>query len=500
MIAMGVVFLWILGLASASTGSANSSSTDTTAATVNWSGTFSSSYEEPYEGGVMTQAINLSWTATGAFNYQGQPTQPTTLQVNGTMTETDNSPAAPTLQDNCTAQLSALPSAYYVNNGLMDATVREVPPDTGAVNASADVPAQTATPSDFIQTNGSGDCANFHIYTTPGAKGSNNATEWLLAHGIETASFNEKQQPSFSASYGPYSDDQTVDGSTFTADISDTLTVTTTTTCSIGTDTALAGSEGEPMARAAAGPTKNVVFYSARGSSEVRSGADPNALGKPALALYGILDKWATQSDDVDLYAHGDPYPAEDIKEGMRLDVAEHLWLTTHYKASVEEGVSDGVKALEQIASQEDATGKCWSLVLSGYSQGAEVMRRVMAMLSPNVLAHVAAVVLYGDPYFLPHEADVTAEGDFSGGAMGVRRYDWEQLHNGPAPPPIEVPTFSWCAAHDLVCGFTNSAKRLLLNKSNLAAEEDGHFHYDQDACRAATEVAHRLGLKAGAC
>ncbi len=91
---LGVVVIWRLGLASASTGSAGSTATDSTAVTVDWSGTFSSSYEEPYEGGVMTQAINLSWTATGAFNYQGQPTQPATLQVNGTMTETDDSPAA----------------------------------------------------------------------------------------------------------------------------------------------------------------------------------------------------------------------------------------------------------------------------------------------------------------------------------------------------------------------------------------------------------------------
>ena len=151
---MGMVILLIPGLVSASTGSASSTSTEPTAVTVDWSGTFSSSYEEPNEGGVMTQAINLTWTATGAFNYQGQPTQPATLQVNGTMTETDNSPAAPTLQDNCTAQLTALPSAYYVNNGLMDATVGQDPPDTGEVNARADVVAQYTTPSDFIQTNG----------------------------------------------------------------------------------------------------------------------------------------------------------------------------------------------------------------------------------------------------------------------------------------------------------------------------------------------------------
>ncbi|MGO9955546.1 MAG: cutinase family protein [Solirubrobacteraceae bacterium] len=260
----------------------------------------------------------------------------------------------------------------------------------------------------------------------------------------------------------------------------------------------------DEMARAAAGPTKDVVFYSARGSSEAGDGL---ALGKPALALYDVLKKWAAQAGDVDLYADGDRYPAEDIMEGMRLDIAEHLWLTTHYKASVAEGVSDGVQALEHIASQQDATRRCWSLVLSGYSQGAEVMRTVMARLAdqaPDVLAHVAAVVLYGDPFYTADEANVITEGrPFRPSAIGIRRYDWEQLHNGPAPPALAEPTFSWCAPHDLVCGFNNSARRLLLKQSTVGAEEDGHFHYDQVACGAATQVADRLrargvDLKAG--
>lgn len=237
---LGVAILWCLGLASASTGSASSTSAEATAVTVNWSGTFSSSYEEPYEGGVMTQAINLSWTSTGAFNYQGQqvtPSQTTTLQVNGTMTETDNSPAAPTLQDNCTAQLSAKPNVQYTNLGLMDATVGQNPPDTGLVTASASVPAGPETPSPFIQTNGSGDCATFHMDTTGALPKGDSAIDWLSKYGEETATFNEEQQPSFSAHYGPYSDDQTVGNSTFTAHISDTLKVTTTS-CSVGTDTA----------------------------------------------------------------------------------------------------------------------------------------------------------------------------------------------------------------------------------------------------------------------
>jgi hypothetical protein len=240
----------------------------------------------------------------------------------------------------------------------------------------------------------------------------------------------------------------------------------------------------------------NVFLYSARGSSETTSESDPNGLGAPALALYNVLKPRAA-SAGADLFDDGDPYPALDIQQGFYLDAAQHVVPTTHYKASVAEGVTDGVQALEHIASQQDATGKCWDLVLSGYSQGAEVMRRVMAALPEDVLAHVAAVELYGDPYFSPTEADVMPYGGYSSDAIGVRLYDWQVFQNGPPPPPLAVPTYSWCAPHDLVCGFNNSAKRLLLGSSTLSTEEAGHYTYGMTKtkipCMAANQVIQAL-------
>lgn len=530
---LGMVILWCLGLVSANTGSASSTPADSTAVTVDWSGTFSSSYEVSELGGVMTQAINLTWTAIGAFNYQGQqvtPSQRTTLQVTGTMTETDTSSSAPTLQDNCTAQLSAIPSMQYTNLGLLDATVGQYPPDTGVVNASASVPAGPETPSPFIQTNGTGDCATFHMDTTGALPKGHSAIDWLSTYGGETATFNEKQQPSYSANYGPYSDDQTAGGnSTFTAHISDTLAITTTT-CAVGTDTARAGSEGNvdasrgsnSQARSAdASSITPVYYYSSRGSSESLQ----DGLGLPGRELF----KHLKQGANTNLTGHVNLYPAADIDGGLVedwdyiVDAKEKRrppgvfpYLGRNYNKSVTAGVRSGVADLSVLAAQQ--TTCKWFVVLTGYSQGAEVTRRIVLELAkshPDILQHVAAVVLFGDPYFTPNEPGVTTQPGFAPGSRGVRRV----LPTNPLSVGMPVQTFSYCRRLDAVCaayptigvllsdlnklwsdlrrGDTISSVRdllgLITERTKLVS---GHFDYGKDACSAAKRVSEALKAK----
>ncbi len=132
-------------------------------------------------------------------------------------------------------------------------------------------------------------------------------------------------------------------------------------------------------------------------------------------------------------------------------------------------------------------------------------MRRIIAALPGDVLAPVAAVELFGDPYFQPFEPNVFALGGSAPDAIGVRRFAWIHFGFGPPPPPIGTPaTYSWCHPHDLVRGFNNS---LLRGLGFLPGTDEGkgHFTYDQEACRAADQVSRRLfargvDLASGSC
>jgi len=210
-----------------------------------------------------------------------------------------------------------------------------------------------------------------------------------------------------------------------------------------------------------------VVFYSARGSSEKFSSADPAGLGAPALALWTDLKKSMDAAGET-LVTMGDPYPAVDIFDAFTADQAQHKPLGTHYRESAAEGLSDGVRELTEIASEQDAIGPNWKLVLIGYSQGADVMRQIMAALPAAVVSHIAAAVLFGDPYFEAHEANVMAFGgirpnigEFQPHAIGVARFA-AGVGQAPQPQPLRVPTYSWCNDHDLVCGLNVSLGRLL--------------------------------------
>jgi len=213
----------------------------------------------------------------------------------------------------------------------------------------------------------------------------------------------------------------------------------------------------------------------------------------------------------------GDPYPAVDIFDAFTADQAQHKPLGTHYRESAAEGLSDGVRELTEIASEQDAIGPNWKLVLIGYSQGADVMRQIMAALPAAVVSHIAAAVLFGDPYFEAHEANVMAFGgirpnigEFQPHAIGVARFA-AGVGQAPQPQPLRVPTYSWCNDHDLVCGLNVSLGRLLpqvhgvvgnaewgkivgiILKHWFGAETAGHFAYPQEACLVDRQVIGAL-------
>jgi hypothetical protein len=119
-----------------------------------------------------------------------------------------------------------------------------------------------------------------------------------------------------------------------------------------------------------------------------------------------------------------------------------------HYLQSVRSGVTSArlnVADLLHLCRQS-------YLVLAGYSQGAQVTRGALAKLDGWERERVAAIVLFGDPFFDSREKKVVTY--FPGGRrrrhgiLARRRYP-RTIHISSA---YAGRTFSWCHWRDFVC------------------------------------------------
>jgi len=151
------------------------------------------------------------------------------------------------------------------------------------------------------------------------------------------------------------------------------------------------------------------------------------------------------------------------------------------YRASVENGLQ---AALQNVV---DLIALCPTsrLVLGGYSQGAQVTHAALARYPRSVAAHVAAVVLFGDPLF--DEADhgvlpVVAAGErLAPGREGVVL----KLHLARAvfvPPAYRGKVLSWCHVRDPVC------QAQLPLPAKIRAHD-----YRGDVAQAVEQIAKRL-------
>lgn len=153
--------------------------------------------------------------------------------------------------------------------------------------------------------------------------------------------------------------------------------------------------------------------------------------------------------------------------------------LTNAYIHSVEDGAKRGLADLNELARLCPRA----SLVLSGYSEGADVIHRVMFDLSARVQRRVKAVVLYGDPFFDAREGYVKASGDYLPSQVGIWRQGAFAHHAIGARYRDE--TFSWCRRQDLV------SQGVHAGISPFAP----HMSYEALATRgAADQVLSRLG------
>jgi hypothetical protein len=227
-----------------------------------------------------------------------------------------------------------------------------------------------------------------------------------------------------------------------------------------------AGTEGCPR----------VVLYFARGSGQELAAAT-RGLASPGIQLYDDLQK-RYEPNVVATMANA--YPAVPVTFSF---FGLHL-LNPFVLASYNRSAGNGVQSA--VRNIVDVTLLCphSRLVLGGYSQGAQVIRTALSEFGEPERQRIAAVTLFGDPYFSASEPNVLSISSFDPKKSGVLR-----LIRPSGAPPIGAAysgrVFSWCHEHDFICQGPG--------KGNTGAS---HGTYGADAEEAATRIASRLSVE----
>ena len=232
-----------------------------------------------------------------------------------------------------------------------------------------------------------------------------------------------------------------------------------------------AGVEASAATRSSTGCPKLVLYFS-RGSGESAFGPG-RGLGAPGFKLFMAL---ATEYGAHNVGEMANGYPA--VRVTVRIlgvKVIDVISLP-RYRSSVTNGVRS---ATRNIA---DVTVLCPGslMILGGYSQGAQVTREVLAELDNQERRRIAAVVLFGDPYFNPKERDVHY---FPGGER-ERRGVMLRLPRARAIPISTMyagRVFSWCHPFDVVC------------EGPIHGRKDRHSNYEADVAPTVEELAAPL-------
>ncbi len=192
---------------------------------------------------------------------------------------------------------------------------------------------------------------------------------------------------------------------------------------------------------------------------------------------------------------YGVEYPAVNVASGTGVAAALHLG------GKYTDSVRDGAKDVQARIDARHAGCKDTRFVLVGYSQGAQVMGDVLKHSEIRNL--VAAVALFGDPYFNADSS--SARGSYDSSSYGVfgPRDEW--------PSDITGRVFSYCHWHDIICNETVRHHIFGTNRDvyvrslddlrgRLAAHGTPSYRLlayggDGDAGQAAREVARALGF-----
>jgi hypothetical protein len=227
------------------------------------------------------------------------------------------------------------------------------------------------------------------------------------------------------------------------------------------------GSAGQ--AAAASSSCADVLFLGARGSGQQGPGspkwpatktpANPNGLGLQVQNVYAQLAADLSGARPVLIVVN---YPADSVPSGAK------------NPAAFFDGVAQGVSQAETDLIREAKACPHQQIVLSGYSQGAMIMHRLLRDLpglpgGQAILARVAAVVLVADGDQVPYDNDVTRFGTAPMSAQGIGLADRTVSGSSTAklPDRVGAKVLSVCNNHDPVCASTDTNLVCLIDEAS---------------------------------
>ena len=198
---------------------------------------------------------------------------------------------------------------------------------------------------------------------------------------------------------------------------------------------------------AGAAECKPYIFIGARGSGQADGFG--NVVGATEAKLQslaagsGLVESIALNTSDgyravpvytdADLAALGEAALTRNVNLAATIGVGR----LRSYDSSVADGKSALTSMIERLAG-DCPTSK---FLLSGYSQGAQVVQDVVQNLGSALRSRIRGVAVFGDPRFNPYGSGTT--GTFNPARHGLL---------GQRPPSTGVATASWCIAGDPVC------------------------------------------------
>ncbi|WP_234542808.1 cutinase family protein [Streptomyces shenzhenensis] len=163
------------------------------------------------------------------------------------------------------------------------------------------------------------------------------------------------------------------------------------------------------------------------------------------------------------------PYPAVPVAgvDGVPNAVSASLGWGT-YTNSVGLGQIALSNELDEINTIENSCGTSTTIILAGYSQGAQVTGNAYQALDTTQRSGIGGVALFGDPLFNPNSQ--SARGDFTPGRVGALAHPSSRIRP-EFPSPQKV--VSYCHGDDPICqGFFS------FSPFGLTTSMTGHLNY----------------------
>jgi phosphoheptose isomerase len=197
-------------------------------------------------------------------------------------------------------------------------------------------------------------------------------------------------------------------------------------------------------ADAAAAACDGYVFVGVRGSGEADLGEADPYLGMGATVFDAFQSfALAMTTSSAAVAAIGLDYPA------VAMNSFEGFNAVNGTSAAYTASVTAGAGALRDLIRARHDTCAGTRFVLSGYSQGADVLAAGIELLTAEESAMIVSTVLFGDPRFNAEDTGA-ARGVYDPdhfGAFGPRS-PWETL--------LSSPVASYCQSGDAICGISS--------------------------------------------